>query len=126
LALVKVKDGEPHSIDCKTKRLELGDDTDSASVKGLLQTIRSFSHEHHVEAFVIKARMKSGQMASGAVSFKIETLFQLSDTPIIFVTAKSLAGFAVTNLGGVPGSLKKYQEDAFRCGALHLKNLKLI
>lgn len=126
LALVSAKDGGPHHIACGTRKLTLGDDKDSNSVKALLQAIKTYAHENAVDAFAIKARANGGQMGGGAVSFKIETLFQLSDKDVVFINAVALSKFAKTNLGGVPASVFQYQIDAFRCGGFHLKKLSLI
>ncbi|TIX45575.1 MAG: DUF3010 family protein [Mesorhizobium sp.] len=126
LALVSVKDDDPHPISCKTRKLSLGDDKDGSSVKALLQAVKTFAHEHGVDVFAIKARAKGGQMGGGAVSFKIETLFQLSDREVVFVNPVALSKFAKTNLGGIPDGILKYQEDAYRCGVYHLKIAKEI
>ncbi|WP_164898812.1 DUF3010 family protein [Mesorhizobium sp. M7A.F.Ca.MR.362.00.0.0] len=124
LVLVSVKDDDPHHISCKTRKLNLGDDKDTSSVKALLQAVRTFAHEHGVDVFAVKARAKGGQMGGGAVSFKIETLFQLSDREVVFVNPVALSKFAKTNLGGIPDGVLKYQEDAYRCGVYHLKSAK--
>lgn len=124
LVLVSVKGDDPHHIGCKTRKLSLGDDKDSSAVKGLLQAVKTFAHEHGVDVFAIKARAKGGKRGGGAVSFKIETLFQLSDCEVVFVNPVALSKFAKTNLGGIPGGILKYQEDAYRCGVYHLKRAK--
>ena len=65
-------------------------------------------------------------MGGGAISFKIETLFQLVDCEAVFVNAVALASFAKGNLAGVPNGLLKYQEDAYRCAAFHLNKVGAI
>jgi hypothetical protein len=123
LAIVQTNyEGFAH-IPCETKKLTLNDDRDTAALKGLLCAIQSFARQNGVERFIIKARNKSGPMASGAVSFKIETLFQLSDCSVEFVTAKALSLFAKGNMGGVPATVLEYQKDAFRSAALYLSRV---
>ena len=123
LAIVQTTpDGSIH-IPCQTKRLILGDDRDVGALEIMRNAIGSFAHQNAIEIFVIKARMATGRMASGGVSFKIETLFQLSGVPVGFVSAQALARFGKTNMGGVPSSVLAYQEDAFKCGALYLASV---
>ena len=120
LALVRTEaEGFAH-VSCETKKLTLSDDRDAAALQVLLHAIQSFAHQNRVERFVIKARNKNGQMAGGAVSFKIETLFQISGCPVDFVTAQALSRFAKGNMGGVPAKVLGYQKDAFRSAALFL------
>ncbi|MDQ0996849.1 hypothetical protein QFZ34_002031 [Phyllobacterium ifriqiyense] len=120
LVLVSVENNDPHLIPCKTKKLTLGDDKDSSAIKSFLQAIKTFAHENGVAVFAIKARAKGGQMGGGAISFKIETLFQLSDCDVVFVNATALSKFSKTNLGGIPDGVLKYQYDAYRCGVFQL------
>lgn len=122
LALVSVNsDASPYHIGCKTKKLILDEDKNTDSVKTFLQAVKTFAHENGVDAFAIKARAKKGAMSGGAVSFKMEVLFQLSDREVVFVNPVALAKFAKSNLGGIPAGVLIYQNDAYLCGAYHLK-----
>jgi len=120
LALVRsTPEGFEH-VACDTKKLSLADDTKAEDLATLLDAIKAFAHRNCVETFVIKSRAKKGQMAGGAVSFKIEALFLLSGTPVQFVSPQALAKFTKGNMGGVPGTVLGYQTDAFRAAALAL------
>ena len=61
----------------KKTRIELKDDTSEENLRSFLAALQEFSQENTRGTFVIKTRAKKGRMAGGAVSFKIETLFQL-------------------------------------------------
>lgn len=122
LVLVEIKSETTVQIKCETKKLQMVDHQDTKVIEDLLATIKAFAHEHAVEVFVVKSRAMAGMMAGGGITFKIETVFQLSGTPIAFVSAQTLAKFAKSNLGGIPDGLFGYQHDAYRVGAYHLAN----
>lgn len=110
-------------VKCATKKLVLNDDRDAKSLDTLKAAIAAFAVKNNVKAFVIKARQSTGPRAAGGITFKIEALFQLSGTPVEFISPPTLAKFAKGNKGGVPTSLSKYQEDAYRAGAWRLAGL---
>lgn len=120
LAIVSTDGDKAIHIPCATKRIALSDDKDAEAVRAFLQTIRTFHHENAIDAFAIKSRAHGGKMGGGAVSFKLETLFQLVECETAFVNPVALAKFARGNLGVVPESILRYQEDAYRCAAFHL------
>jgi hypothetical protein len=123
LAIVSTtSDGAIH-IPCATKRIALSDDKDAEAVRAFLQTIRTFHHENAIDVFAIKSRAHGGKMGGGAVSFKLETLFQLIECETAFVNPVALAKFGRGNLGGIPASILRYQEDAYRCAAFHLNKV---
>ncbi|MCD2316084.1 DUF3010 family protein [Sphingomonas sp. IC-11] len=117
LVLVSRDDDVNVHVKSTTKKLELNDDRDTGALVTLKAAIEAFALKHNVEEFVIKSRQSSGQMAASGVTFKIETLFQLSGTSVEFVSPQTLLKFSKTNEGGVPSSLAKYQEEAFRAAA---------
>lgn len=123
LVLVRSETDGFFHIPCETRKLSLSDDCDAAALKVLFRAIKSFAHQNGVERFVIKARNKKGKMVGGAVSFKIETLFQLSDCPVDFVSAQALSCFTKGNMGGVPATVLENQKDAFRSAALYLSKV---
>ena len=120
LALVQSGSEESRHIKNDVKRLSLKDDRDASSLAAMLSTIEAFASQNNVDIFVIKARQTTGQRAGGGVTFKIETLVQLSGTPTTFISAPTLAKFAKGNLGGVPNTVLAYQTDAYRAGSWHL------
>lgn len=94
--------------------MALNDDRDVQALLTLKSSIEAFAHNHNVETFVIKTRLGKGKLAAGGITFKIEALFQLSMTPVKFISPQTLAKFAKTNLGGVPEGVFEYQKDAYR------------
>lgn len=117
LVLVGTGDDVTVHIKCATKKLALNDDKDATSLQTLRGAIEAFALKHNIETFVIKTRQSSGTRAASGITFKIETLFQLSGAPVTFVSPPTLAKFAKSNKGGVPAGVAKYQEDAYRAGA---------
>lgn len=126
LAIVDMDEGNPLFVPCKTKKLGLGDDKIAINLAVFLQTIKNYAHENSIDIFSLKARNHGGLMGGGAVSFKIETLFQLSETPVSFVNAVSLSSLAKGNLGGLPTGVLVYQKDAYLAGVFHLRKLRLV
>lgn len=120
LVLVQIEHDVTAHIKCATKKLALNDDKDTTSLETLKSAIEAFGMKHKVERFVIKDRQSRGKMAASGLTFKIEALFQLSGIPVDFVSAPTLAKFAKGNKGGIPASVAKYQEDAYRAGAWRL------
>lgn len=120
LALVQKSLEEIGHIECSTKKLTLLDDRDSKSLLTLKSAILAFALQNKVDAFVVKGRQATGPHAAGGITFKIETLFQLSGTPVVFISPQSLAAFSKSNKAGVPASVVGYQQDAYRVGACHL------
>jgi hypothetical protein len=120
LAIVSATgDGAVH-IPCGTRRIKLSDDKDAEAVRSFLQTIKTFHHENAIDAFAIKSRAHGGRMGDGAVSFKLETMFQLVGCETTFVNPVALARFTRGNLAGIAPTILKYQENAYRCAAFHL------
>lgn len=110
-------------VNSTSRKLELPDDRNSEQLKVMHRTIKAFALEHGIERFVIKTRNGTGPMASGGVTFKIEGLFQLSDTPVDFVSPQALGQFSKKNAGARPSSVKAYQKDAYLAAASHLAQL---
>ena len=110
-------------VDSTSRKLELPDDRDSEQLKVMHRTIKAFAIEHQIDRFVIKSRKGTGPMASGGITFKIEGLFQLSDTPVDFVSPQALGQLSKKNAGSPPASVKQYQKDAYLAAVLHLVQL---
>lgn len=120
LALVSSSPEESIHIKCATKKLALADDRDAQSLSTLKDAIEALAQQYKVDAFVIKTRQLRGPLAGGGITFKIEALFQLSGTPVLFVSPPTLAKFAKGNQGGIPATVLAYQADAYRAGAWHI------
>ncbi|WP_082445314.1 DUF3010 family protein [Sphingomonas sp. Leaf28] len=119
LAIVKSDtDDNIEHLNCTTKRITLNDHEDVASLHAFMKAINAFANENRVEGFVIKTRQATGQLAAGGITFKIETLFQLSNVEVSFVSPPTLSAFQKkSNVATPPQSIKKFQADAYRAAA---------
>ena len=106
-----------------SKKLTLSDDRDCKSVEVLYEAIKALAKDHKLSGFVIKTRQTKGAMAAGGVTFKIEALFQLSGTPVDFISPQALSKLASKNAGGIPATIKQYQSDAFLAAVSQLAKL---
>ena len=108
-------------INSTTKKLALHDHEDAASLHALTKAIAAFINENKIQGFVIKSRQKTGQMAAGGITFKIETLLQLSGIEVTFVSPPTLTAFQKkSNVSTPPQSVNRYQADAYRAAAWKL------
>jgi hypothetical protein len=60
-----------------TKKISLGDDRDAKELLNFRDAVQAYLQEHKVELIVIKDRQRSGAMAAGPITFKMETVIQL-------------------------------------------------
>ncbi|MBN8900719.1 MAG: DUF3010 family protein, partial [Rhodospirillales bacterium] len=91
------------------------------SLLSFKSAIEAFAIQNKIEEFVIKTRLKTGLKSGGGITFKIETLFQLSEVPVVFLSPKTLTTFSQkSNLAGLPSTLKAYQHESYRAGAWRL------
>ncbi|MGF7149727.1 hypothetical protein FHS96_003378 [Sphingomonas zeicaulis] len=122
LAIIRSdSDDNIEHLQCATKKLALHDHEDTASLEALIKAIKAFANENKIDGFVIKSRQATGKLAAGGITFKIETLFQLSGTEVTFVSPPTLTAFAKkSNLATSPQSVNRYQVDAYRAAAWKL------
>lgn len=114
LALVEKTPDDWSHVSCATKKLTLSNHQDAGELHSLKKAIEAFAQQNNVECFAIKTRLATGDRSAGGITFKIETLFQLSGTPVSFVSPQAIAKTAKGNVGGLPANLNKYQADACR------------
>lgn len=119
LAIVEKSSEDWSHIACVTKKLLLKDHHDPKELLSLKAAIEEFARQNNVEVFAIKSRQATGPRAAGGVTFKIETLFQLSGIPFAFVSPQAIANLAKTNVGGIPSSVNAYQIDACRAAVTY-------
>ena len=122
LAVVDLDDeGKVEMLRPKTTRIELEDDTSEADLRSFMAKLDEFARENEVGTFAIKTRAKKGRMAGGAVSFKIETLIQLTEgCHTRFVNPVALSNFATKEVKEYPEKLPVYLKNAFLSGAYTL------
>ncbi|WP_425640279.1 DUF3010 family protein [Agrobacterium radiobacter] len=126
LVIVEDQAGVPALLECKTKRLLLGNHEDGAELESFMQAAKSFVHQNAIDVIAVKKRAGSGAMASSGVTFKIEALFQLAHKDIVFISPQAITAFSKTNVGGLPNGLAAYQRDAYLSAGVYLKNSGLI
>jgi hypothetical protein len=84
----------------------------------------NFVRNNHINTIVLKKRAKKGQMAGGAVSFKLEALIQLNGiAEVVFVSGQGIAAANKRNPFVIPDELRRYQEDAFLAASLHIRQV---
>ncbi|MBJ7589495.1 DUF3010 family protein [Aeromonas veronii] len=114
IAIVNSDDGQVGYVDTDPKRIQIADDENVADVQSFFDAFRNFLRDNHIEQLVIKKRAKRGQMAGGAVTFKLEGLIQLNGTvPIDFISGQTIAAYQKRHGLEIPAALNRYQEQAY-------------
>lgn len=114
LAVVDLEEDELKYVETDPKRICLGDDENNGDVQSFFDAFCNFIRDNRIDQIVIKKRSKRGQMAGGAVSFKLEGLIQLSGTtPVELIAGQSIAAAQRRSPIEMPTSLNQYQEQAF-------------
>lgn len=122
LAVIDSADDGNTFINIEPKKIKLGDDESVEMVKSFYDSVINFSKDNHIDVFVIKKRAKKGQMAGGAVSFKLEALIQLNGlADVKFVSGQGIAAAQKKEAFEIPDGLNKYQENAFMAASLYIR-----
>ena len=122
VAVIEEADGDVEFIDVEPRRIKVGDDESGADIKSFYDSFVSFVRNNQIDVVVIKKRAKRGQMAGGAVSFKLEALIQLNGrVGVEFVSAQGIAAANKRDPFDIPNHLKKYQEAAFMAASLYVR-----
>jgi hypothetical protein len=120
-AIVAIVDIGTESLsycDGATKKIVLGDDRDSSAIQSFKSSVDAFAKENAIELFAIRSRAKKGPMSGGAVSFKMETVFQLSGIKCEFVSPQAITSRQKRDPITFPASLNSYQHDAYACAVI--------
>lgn len=105
-------------------KITMGDDKSSGAVRSFWNSINSVAKDHSIEKFVIKSRLQRGRLAGGAVSFKMEGLFQLVENcNCEFVSAVALAAWRKKCNAPRPDELYEYQSDAYFVACCYVTKL---
>jgi hypothetical protein len=122
LAVIDRTDDDNSFIDIEPKKIKLGNDESNESVKSFYDAVVNFSKDNHIDTFVIKKRAKKGQMAGGAVSFKLEAIIQLNGVAEVeFVSGQGIAAAHKKVPFEIPEVINKYQENAFMAASLYIR-----
>lgn len=97
------------------KKLALADDDLAANVQTFAAQAAAFVAEHGIQRLAIKKRGKKGEFAGGPTTFKIEGVLQLlSGCETVLVSPQTISAQAKKLDAALPGSLNKYQHEAFK------------
>lgn len=119
IAIVGSEDGQVGYVDTDPKRIQIADDENVVDVQSFFDAFRNFLRDNHIEQIVIKKRAKRGQMAGGAVTFKLEGLIQLNGTvPVDFISGQAIAAYQKRHALDVPVGLNRYQEQAYLAASI--------
>lgn len=118
-AIVESANGQVGYVDTDPKRMQVADDENAADVQSFFDAFRNFLRDNHIEQIVIRKRAKRGQMAGGAVTFKLEGLIQLNGTvPVNFISGQAIAAYQKRNALNIPAALNRYQEQAYLAASI--------
>ena len=122
LALIEESDGEVQFLDTEPRKIKIGDDESCAEVRSFFDSFVNFVRDNQIDVVVLKKRAKRGQMAGGAVSFKLEALIQMNGSAeVVFVSGQGIAAAHRRTPFEIPQELNKYQEAAFMAASLHVR-----
>jgi len=124
IVLLQKNGADYEYLDIEPRKIKLGDDESSGHVKSFFETFQNFARQHNIGMVVIKKRAQKGQMAGGAISFKMEALIQLNGiAEVSFETGQGIAAAEKKVPFRLPPNIKKYQEDSFKSASLYLRKL---
>lgn len=121
LAVVDIIDGNLIHVPTETKRIALTDDEQAVNVRSFAELVAGFLRDNNLTEIAIKKRGKKGEFAGGATTFKIEGVFQMiRECNVDLISAPTIAAQDRKHEFPKPGTLNKYQTEAFRtaCAAL--------
>tara|TARA_R110001599_G_C12269246_1_gene661196 strand:+ start:440 stop:859 length:420 start_codon:yes stop_codon:yes gene_type:complete len=122
LVVLQCEDDGIEFVDIEPRKIKLGDDESSELVKSFYDSVVNFIRDNHIDTFVIKKRAKKGNMAGGAISFKMEALIQLNGVAEVeFISGQGIAAAQKKNPFQIPDNIKKYQETAFMAASLYCR-----
>lgn len=122
LAIIEETDGDINFIDVEPRRIRIGNDESCADIQSFYDSFANFVRDNHIDIVVIKKRAKRGQMAGGAVSFKLEALIQLNGTVAVeFVSGQGIAAANRREPFDIPGDMNIYQVAAFMAANLYVR-----
>lgn len=120
MVVLECENGGVEFVDIEPRKIKLGDDESSELVKSFYDSVVNFIRDNHIDTIVIKKRAKKGNMAGGAISFKMEALIQLNRVvTVTFISGQGIAAAQKKEPFQIPRSIKKYQEAAFMAASLY-------
>jgi hypothetical protein len=124
LTVLEEAEGEVTFVNIEPRKINIGNDESSTAIRSFFDSFLNFVRNNHINTIVLKKRAKKGQMAGGAVSFKLEALIQLNGiAEVVFVSGQGIAAANKRNPFVIPDELRRYQEDAFLAASLHIRQV---
>ncbi len=124
LSIVESINDETSYIDIKIKKITLNDDENQNSIIAFKNEIDDFICANSIDKIIIKKRAKKGNFAGGVITFKIEAIIQLnSHCDVEFVSSQAIGKYTKNNDIIFPGSLNKYQEQAYLTTLLYCSKI---
>lgn len=118
-SIVDSTGGQVGYVDTDPKRMQVADDENAADVQSFYDAFRNFLRDNRIEQIVIKKRAKRGQMAGGAVTFKLEGLIQLNGiVPVNFISGQAISAYQKRHALSIPAVLNRYQEQAYLAASI--------
>ena len=105
-----------------TTKIEFADHELQQSLIDFSKDITKYLEDQEVELLVIKKRALKGKFVGSPLSFKMETLIQLTSFPIQFLTAAKLASDVKRKSLELPKGLFKYFGAAYFSALIGLGN----
>ena len=99
-------------VQTSMKKISLDDETNQESIKSFFKVFNSFINVNNIDVIAIKARQHKGPFAGGSISFKIESLIQLTENKVEIIPAQTIS--SRTKEITIPSEIHKYQEEAFK------------
>ncbi len=122
MVVIEFREDGYYFVDIDPKKIKIGDDESGELIKSFHDAVVNFAKDNHIDTFVIKKRAKKGQMAGGAVSFKLEAIIQLNGVAeVSFASGQGIAAENKKEPFDMPEGIKKYQENAFMAGSLYIR-----
>jgi len=126
LTILELRDEEILFLDSEPRKIKIGNDELTTEVRSFFDSFTNYIRDNKIQKIVIKKRAKQGQMAGGAVSFKLESLIQLNGiAEVFFVSGQAIAAAQKREPFDLPEKINKYQETAFMAAHLYLRQNKL-
>ena len=126
ICLMSLTDGLYNLHECRVKKLEIRDATDTEQLKKFQFDFAKLMADYQIDRVVIRERMTKGKFAGGAVGFKLEAALQLSDLDVTLLspgTVKETLKNSRVPMNFKDTGLKQFQEQAFMTAFAYLEGL---
>lgn len=125
LAIIDADDAGQQYRNIEPRKIKIGNDESTNAVQSFYESFKNYVTDNHIDVVVVKKRKKSGSMAGGGVSFKLEALIQLNGVAeVVFVSGQGVAASHKKDNFELPAEINRYQEAAFMSACLYIRQNK--